>query len=40
MFQYMGTQFPKMMAGRLSPQDTAKAIQDDWTAFDKKLKSQ
>ena len=40
MFQYMGSQFSKMMAGRLSPQDTAKGIQDNWTAFDKQLKSQ
>ena len=33
----MGSQFYKMMAGRLSPQDTAKGIQDNWTTFDKQL---
>jgi hypothetical protein len=35
----MGTNFQKMMAGKQSVADTTKAIQDDWTTFDKTIKS-
>jgi hypothetical protein len=30
--------FQKMIAGRQSAEDTAKAIQDEWVKFDKTLK--
>jgi raffinose/stachyose/melibiose transport system substrate-binding protein len=39
MLTTMGTNFQKMMAGRQSVADTAKAIQADWTTFDKTIKS-
>ena len=38
MLTTMGTNFQKMMAGRQSVADTAKAIQADWVKFDKTLK--
>ena len=34
----MGAGFQKMIAGRQTPQDTAKAIQDEWAKFDKTIK--
>ncbi|MEO9174987.1 MAG: extracellular solute-binding protein [Gaiellales bacterium] len=37
MLATMGTNFQKMMAGRQSIPDTIKAIQADWTTFDKTL---
>jgi raffinose/stachyose/melibiose transport system substrate-binding protein len=37
MLATMGTNFQKMMAGRQSVADTVKAIQADWTTFDKTL---
>ena len=37
MLTTMGTNFQKMMAGRQSVADTTKAIQADWTTFDKTL---
>jgi raffinose/stachyose/melibiose transport system substrate-binding protein len=39
MLTTMGTNFQKMMAGRQSVPDTVKAIQADWTTFDKTLHS-
>jgi raffinose/stachyose/melibiose transport system substrate-binding protein len=39
MLTTMGTNFQKMMAGRQSVADTVKAIQNDWAAFDKTIKS-
>jgi raffinose/stachyose/melibiose transport system substrate-binding protein len=39
MLTTMGTNFQKMMAGKQSVADTTKAIQDDWTTFDKTIKS-
>jgi raffinose/stachyose/melibiose transport system substrate-binding protein len=39
MLTTMGTNFQKMMAGRQSVADTVKAIESDWTTFDKTIKS-
>jgi raffinose/stachyose/melibiose transport system substrate-binding protein len=38
MLTVMETEFQKMIAQRETPADTAKAIQDEWTAFDKTIK--
>ena len=38
MLTVMSQGFQKMIAGRQTPADTAKAIQDEWAKFDKTLR--
>ncbi len=38
MLTVMATEFQKMIAQRETPADTAKAIQNEWTTFDKTIK--
>jgi raffinose/stachyose/melibiose transport system substrate-binding protein len=37
MFNFMGAQFGQLIAGRATPANVAKAIQGNWSAFDKQL---